>query len=157
PYTAEWLVGNAVSDAKTAKYKDVSEAITRFRNGDTSGALQLLTSAHQANPTLAPVEVMMGRLWSAAGQPAAARNQLEKAVTANPADPEAYLYFAEAALVENRITDADAILQKAKPIIDAFNDNLKRKRNFQIRFNSAMAAVNEARNQWDAAIPLLKA
>jgi len=157
PYTAEWLIGTAVSDAGSPQYRDIGEAITRFRNGDTSGARDLLSRARQTNPKLPPVELMMGRLWGAANQSNGARNELEKAVVAYPNDPEAYLFFAETALVDHRITDCEAILQKVKPLIDAFNENLKRKRNFEIRYNSAMAAINEARNQWDAAIPYLKA
>lgn len=157
PLTAEWLVGNAVSDANSPQYKDVTEAITRFANNDPNGARDLLTSARQANPKLPPVELMMGRLWLAARQPAAGRAELESAVMRYPTDPEAFLYFAEASLAERRIADAEAMLQKLKPLVDSYNENLKRKRNFQIRLNNAMAALNEARSQWDAALPYLKA
>jgi tetratricopeptide (TPR) repeat protein len=157
PFTADWLVGYAVSDANSPQYKDVAEAITRFRNNDVAGARELLLRARQSNPKLPPVELMIGRLWMTAGQANGARSEWEKAVVAYPNDPEAFLYFAEASIVEHRITDAEAILQKVKPLIDAYSDNLKRKRNFEIRYNSAMAAVNEARNQWEAAIPFFKA
>jgi tetratricopeptide (TPR) repeat protein len=157
PFTAEWLVGNAVSDANSPQYKDVSEAITRFRNNDVSGARDLLIRARQNNPKLPPVEVMMGRLWAAANQLNSARSELEKAVIAYPNDPDAYIYFAEADLAEHRVTDAEAVLLKAKPLIDKYNENLKRKRNFDIRFNAGMAAVSEDRNQWEAALPYLKA
>jgi tetratricopeptide (TPR) repeat protein len=157
PLTAEWLVGNAVSDANSPQYKDVTDAITRFANNDPNGARELLTSARKANPKLPPVELMMGRLWLAARQPAAGRAELESAAVKYPTDPEAFLYFAEASIAEHRIADADAMLLKVKPLVDGYSENLKRKRNFQIRLNNAMAGLNESRTQWEAALPYLKA
>ncbi len=155
--TAEWLVGNAVSDAGSPQYRDIGEAITRFRNGDVNGARDLLTRARQANPKLPPVEDLMGRLYLTFGQVPLSRIEFEKAVTTYPNDPEAYLYFAQSAIVDHRFTDGELNLQKVKPLIDAYNENLKRKRNFEIQYNSAMAAVNELRNNWEAAVPYLKA
>src|SRR5215813_6071981 len=63
PLTADYLIGDAVSDANSSQYKDVTDAITRFANNDPNGARDLLTTARQANPKLPPVELMMGRLW----------------------------------------------------------------------------------------------
>ena len=100
----------------------------------------------------------MGRLQSLRqGGAQFARAELEKAVMANPSDPDAYLYFAEADLQEHRIADAEGLLLEVKPLIDKFNANAKRKRGFEIRFNSFMAAVAEAREQWDTAAQYLAA
>ncbi len=155
--TPEWLIGNAVSDAGGPQYHDVADAITRFRNGDVNGARDLLTRARQANLKLPPVEDMFGKLYLAFGQVPQSRIEFEKAVTEYPQDPEAYLYFAQSAIVDHRFTDGELNLLKVKPLIEAYTENLKRKRNFQIQYNSAMAAVNELRNQWEAAVPYLKA
>ncbi len=91
--TPEWLIGNAVSDAGGPQYRDVGEAITRFRNGDVNGARDLLNRARQANSKLPPVEDMFGKLYLAFGQVPQSRIEFEKAVTEYPQDPEAYLYF----------------------------------------------------------------
>ena len=100
----------------------------------------------------------MGRLQSLRqGGAQFARAELEKAVMANPSDPDAYLYFAEADLQEHRIADAEGLLLEVKPLIDKFSANAKRKRGFEIRFNSFMAAVAEAREQWDTAAQYLAA
>jgi predicted Zn-dependent protease len=125
-------------------------------NGDDTGARELLSSAVQKNPKLPPVEVMMGRLLSLR-QAAAARAEFEKAVMAHPDDPDAYLIFAEAALQDHRVSDAEALLAEAKPLVEKFSANAKRKRGFEIRLNSFQAAVAEAREQWDTAAKYLKA
>jgi len=67
------------------------------------------------------------------------------------------LLFAEAALQDHRITDAAALLSKAKQVADAYSDNLTRKRDFDIRVNAAIAAVAIAREQWDLAAKYLDA
>src|SRR5262249_17437595 len=135
PYTAEWLIGSAVSDANGPQYKEVTDAITRFRNGDQAGARELLTQARKDHSKIPPIEVLMGRLAAAANNLGASRNEFEKAIIANPKDPDAYLYFAEIALAERRVADAQALLIEVKPLIDSYEES-KRKHNFQIRFNS---------------------
>jgi tetratricopeptide (TPR) repeat protein len=157
----EWLIKDSVSEgtASSPQYSPVTEAVTRFTNGDVNGARDLLTQAVQKNPNkLPPVEVMMGRLQSLRqGGAQFARAELEKAVMVNANDPDAYLYFAEAALQDHRIADAEGLLLEVKPLIDKFSANAKRKRGFEIRFNSFMAAVAEAREQWDTAAQYLAA
>ena len=156
----EWLIKDAVSEgtANSPQYSQVTDAVTRFTNNDLTGARELLTQVVQKNPKLPPVEVMMGKLMSLSqGGGPAARAELEKAVSAHPEDPDAYLYFAEGALKERRVADAEALLTEAKPLVQNFNANPKRKRNFEIRLNSLLAAVAEAREQWDSAAQYLKA
>jgi tetratricopeptide (TPR) repeat protein len=157
PFTVDWLIGNAVSDADSPQYQDVKDAITRFRYNDVAGATDLLKRARQKNTKMPPVEVLLAKLWGAAGQPNNARIELEQAVMAYPDDPDAYLYFADLALAEHRVTDAEAELLKAKSLVDNIKENSKRKRNFDIRLNSLLAAVAESRNQWQEALPYLKA
>jgi tetratricopeptide (TPR) repeat protein len=155
-FNNDFLIGNAVSDPNSPQYKDVTEAMTRFRNNDMSAARELLTRARQSNPKLPPVEILMGKMLAAANQLPAAMAEWEKAVIAYPIDPEPYLNFADLALAQHRVTDAESDLLHAKSLIDKFNENLKRKRNFDINYNSRMALVMEARNQWSDAVPLLK-
>ncbi len=98
--TVESVIGTAVSNSNDPQYQDVTDALTRFQNGDVDGARDLLERARQKNPKLAPSEVMLARLLVAAGQLALGRAELERAVVAYPNDPEAYLLFAELALRE---------------------------------------------------------
>jgi len=159
----EWLLKDAVSEgtANSPQYEKIANAVTRFTNNKVDEARDLLNEAVKKNKKLPPAEVMIGRLMSLRqGAAAAARAELEKAVVANPDDPDAYLYFAEAALAERRVSDADALLLEAKPLIEKFeksNANAKRSRNFRIRLNSLSAAVTEAREDWDLATQYLTA
>lgn len=137
----EWLIESAVSRPNSPQYADVEDAVTRFANGKAEEARDLLTRARQKDPKLPPVEVLMGRMWAQAGYPAQGRAELEKAVTAYPNDPDAYLFFAEAALMERRISDGAALLQEVKPLIEKFTDNQKRKNSFEVRLNAGMAST----------------
>jgi tetratricopeptide (TPR) repeat protein len=154
---SEFLIGNAVSDASSPQYQDVADAITRFRNNDVSGARELLARARQNNQKLPPVEIMMARLWAVSNQLNNFHVELEKAVMTYPDDPDAYLYLAELALAEHRVTDAESDLMRAKDLIAKYQANQKRKRNFDIRYNASMAAVAEERTQWSEAMPHLEA
>ena len=70
------LIGYAVSDVGP-KYQDVDEAITRYRNRDYEGALQLLARAKQSHPELPPAEVMLAKLHFSAKQTAVGQAALE--------------------------------------------------------------------------------
>jgi tetratricopeptide (TPR) repeat protein len=153
-------IGNSVSKdtANTPQYQDVTDAIIRFRNGDMPGARDLLRQARQKSQNKLPlVEVMIAKLLAISNQPGPARAELERAVIADSKDPEPYLLFAEAALQDHRITDAAALLTKAKSVADAYTDNLTRKRDFDIRINAAIANVYQAREQWEDAAKFLDA
>jgi tetratricopeptide (TPR) repeat protein len=156
----EWLIENSVAKgtANTPQYQDITDAIIRFKNGDMPGARDLLRQARQKSQNkLPPVEVMIAKLLAVSNQPGPARAELERAVIADSKDPEPYLLFAEAALQDHRITDAAALLAKAKSVSDAYTDNLTRKRDFDIRINAAIANVYQAREQWEDAAKFLDA
>ena len=154
--TVESVIGTAVSNSNDPQYQDVADALTRFQNGDVNGARELLDRAKQKNPRLAPAEVMLGRLLLATGQLAPARAELERATSAYPNDPEAYLLFGEVALREGRTTDAEALFLKGKSLADQFKDNAKRQRNFLLRADAGLTGVAESREQWELAQKYLK-
>jgi Tfp pilus assembly protein PilF len=87
---------------------------------------------------------------------------LEKAVVAHPSDPEAYLLFAEGALQDNRVTDANALLMQVQPLIKAYNESPKRKSFFESHLAADQTAVAVARaaagatEQWDTAVERAK-
>lgn len=155
--SVEVLIGNAVSDANNSQYQDIGVAISHFSKGDVAAARALLESTRQKFPKLPPVEIMMAKLFAAAGQNAAARLELEKAVANLPADPEAYVILADSAVNDQRLTEAELAYAKAKALNDAYNENPKRKRDFGIRVNAGSATIAETRGKWEAAIPFLKA
>ncbi|HEY2761730.1 MAG TPA: tetratricopeptide repeat protein, partial [Pirellulales bacterium] len=149
----EMLIGPYVSGADSGQYKDITDAITRFKNGKIDEARELLSQAvKDSGGKLPPAETMLSRMILSVNQVAPGRAELERAVKAYPKDPEAYLMFAELAIQEGHITDADAILAKAQPLVTAYNDNPKRKKFLDSHLYADMANVDVARMDWDAAV-----
>lgn len=159
---AEFLLSSISPGSEAARYTDVMDAITRAGNGDGAGAQALLEKAAKNNPKLPPSEVMIARLLLRFGQPGPGRTELEKAVVAHPKDPEAYLLFAEGALQDGRVTDAEALLTKVQPYIKEYNESPKRKSYFDSHLAADLTAVAVARaaagasEQWDTAVERAK-
>ncbi|MBM4012049.1 MAG: tetratricopeptide repeat protein [Planctomycetes bacterium] len=147
--SAQALIGNAVSDDSLDK--EINNAITRFRDRDIDGCRAILERAKSNNPKLPPPGVMMATLWLAVSQLGPAREELENAAVKFPGDPEAYLKLGDLAFGEGRITDSAVLFDKATALTSAFNENPKRKRDFDIRCEAGTAAVAERRKQWEAA------
>jgi tetratricopeptide (TPR) repeat protein len=154
PFTVENLIGDAVS-LSNQKYPEVESAIQRFKNGDGIGAKEYLDQAKQKYPKLPPVELLLAKLQVFARNGDGARALLETTVTNYPNDPEAYLLLADLAFAEGRTTEAHALFEKAKGLVEKFTDNAKRQQNFQIRVLAGLGAVHERRQQWAEANALL--
>ena len=151
--TVEYLVGSAVS-LSNQEFPEIEKAIQRFRNGDSNGALEFLKKAEEKYPKLPPADVTFAKMhmiFRNAKAAAAARVLLERAVTQNPTDPEAYLLLADQAFIGNRTTEAQAIFELVEPMVSKFDANIKRKQNFTIRVLAGRAAVAERRKLWEEA------
>lgn len=147
--TAQSLVGKAVSG--DAEFQDITSAINRFRDRDIDGCRAMLERAHSNNPKLPPPGVLMSMLWLSVNQLQPARAELEQTVVKFPQDPEPYLMLGDLAFQERRVTDAETLFSRGVELTAAFDSNAKRKRDFQIRGFAGLAAVAEARKQWDLA------
>jgi len=153
--TAQSLIGKALSD--DSMNKEITNAISRFRDRDIDGCRAVLERAKSNNPKLPPPGVMMAMLWLSVNQLGPARAELEDTAVKFSADPEPYLMLGDLAFQERRVTEADVLFAKATALAAAYTENPKRKRDFDIRCNAGAAAVAEARKQWDAAQKLLAA
>ncbi len=148
----EALIGDSVSNPKDSRYSNVAEAIQRFRNRDQLAARNFLERAREADPKLPPVGVLMAKLQLLSGNAAGVRPALEQAVQEDSAgDPEPYLLLAEEALAGQRTIEADALFDKAVELINAYDANAKRKRQFEIRAYRGRAIINERRQDWEQA------
>jgi len=147
--TAKTLVGKAVSD--DSQYKEIGNAIERFGNRDIDGCRAILERARNNNSKLAPPGVMMAMLWLSVNQLGPARAELEQTAVKFAGDPEPYLMLADLAFQDRRVTDSAVLFDKATQLTAAFEENPKRKRDFEIRCHAGNAAVAEARGQWDTA------
>lgn len=154
PFTVKNLIGDSVS-LSNQQYPEVESALQRFKNSDVVGAREYLVQAKQKYPKLPPVELLLAKLMVFNRNGEQARALLEQTVTNHPTDPEAYLLLADLAFAEGRTTEAHALFEKAKGLVDAFTENEKRKQAFQIRVLAGTSAVHERRQQWNEAIALL--
>lgn len=149
--TNETLIGDAVSDADSSRYADVKNAIERYGNRDFVAARTFLETAKRKNPKLPPVAVMLAKLHGLAGNSKAVRPALEDCITEAPDDPEPYLILAEDAIRGNRTIEADALFDKAVKLMQEYDANAKRKRDFVIRAYSGRTRIAQARRKWDQA------
>jgi tetratricopeptide (TPR) repeat protein len=147
--TAKTLIGKAVSD--DSDYKEINNAIARFSDRDIDGCRAILERARNTNGNLPPPGVMMAMLWLNVNQLMPARAELEQTSVKFPNDPEPYLMLADLAFQDRRVTDSAVLFDRATELTASFDENLKRKRDFEIRCNAGTAAVAEARRQWESA------
>jgi Tfp pilus assembly protein PilF len=147
--TTKALIGDAVADVGP-KYSDIDAAITRFNNRDTLGARALLEEARKKDPTLPPTDLLLAKMYFLTGNAAAGRAALEKTAAEFSGDPEVYLILGDQDFSQGGTVEAEALYEKALPLIEKFNENPKRKRNFGIRARWGRAAVAERRKNWAA-------
>jgi len=148
--TTKVLIGDSVSNPGP-RYSDVDEAIKRFNNRDPLGAQQFLEAAVRKNPNLPPVDLLLAKMYFLSGDSASGLGSLEKTATDHPDDPEPYLILADQAVSAGQTIQAEALYEKALQLIDRFEGNNKRKRNFIIRARNGRSLVAERRKNWQTA------
>lgn len=148
--TQQMLIGDAVSETGS-KYTEVDQAIQRFTNRDVPGARLLLEAAKRKDPTLPPVDVTLAKMYFLTNNAAGGRASLERASMENPTDPEPTIILAEQAVQQGRFIEAEALYDRAMALIEKFNENPKRKRNFQIATRGGRAGIYERRRDWTVA------
>ena len=141
----------------TEKYPEVHEAFEKLRERDADGALERLKAASEKYPELSSAHVMLARLYFQANQGPAAVAALELAVRETPDDPDPYVNFGEYALASRRFTDAGLSFAKAQELVDSFEGNEERIKGMQTRIQSGLAALAEARQEWQVAKQHLEA
>jgi len=137
-------------------YQDVEDAIRRFQARDLEGARRLLEEARKKSPQLAPVSLMIAQLLYNSGQRSQAVGELERAVKADPDDPEPYVLMGDISYGEGRISESVLIFDRAIKLADAHTGNAQRKKQLQSRAHAGAAAAFENREDWKAARPHLE-
>ena len=84
------------------------------------------------------------------------RASLEKAITDNPDDPEAYLILADQALAAGHTAEMEALLQMVTPLVESYSANATRKRDFLLRTYAGRAIAAERRGRSADAVTDLK-
>jgi tetratricopeptide (TPR) repeat protein len=133
------------------KMPEMDAAEAKFKEGDADGALTKLNEAHKKNPDLPPGSVILASWFAQVQYPAGVRTYLEKAVTDEPGDPEAFILMSDIALREQRYTESKLLLEKADILMNSFSGSPKRKEIMLPRIPSGLAATAESRNDWATA------
>ena len=155
--TVKSLLEPAIRDAAPKQYPDVRDAIVRFHNSDINGARELLNSASEKDPQLAPGELMLAQLFLLTNQLNSSNSTLEQVVKTHPDDPEAYLILGDTAFREKQFTASGMLFEKAQTLTDNYDGNPRRNRNMRIRAMAGMAAVAEVYEDWETAQSVLSA
>jgi tetratricopeptide (TPR) repeat protein len=142
-------VSSATDNAN--KYPEVQEALKKLQAQDFAGALESLKAASKAHPELSAPHVLLGQYFLRARQLPAARSALEAAVKEDPNDPEPYLIFGELAVAEKQWTDASLLFDKAAALLASYKGDAEKKKKYEISDHGGLAAVAEARENWDVA------
>jgi tetratricopeptide (TPR) repeat protein len=153
---ARQLIGDSVDDVGP-EYQDIEDAITRFRNRDIQGAQQLLDAAQKRHPQLPPAGVMLAKLYVFASDFANAGNVLEAVVKSDPDDPEAFITLGDLSFRERHFAAADALYRQGNALCAGYARNPKRKESLELRSHAGLAAVAEARENWQDAETHLQA
>lgn len=128
------------------KIQEVADAKARFLNRDVAGALELLEGAVKKHANrLPPAQVIMAVWYAQANQGAAALVSLERAIVAEPDDPQAYIVLANIELQGGRVTAAGLLFDKGQAMMKSFSKSPSRKKALEPQIYAGLAAVAEAR------------
>jgi tetratricopeptide (TPR) repeat protein len=124
---------------------ELSDAIDQFQQGQLQTSLQRLQDAFERNDNLPPPPVMLARMLIVASQTTAARDFLERAAVDFPDSAHVHLAFAQLAIREARITDAQLHLEKSRQLHAA---ETNRQASVGMEILNGFVWVAQQREQW---------
>ena len=127
------------------------DAAREFLNGSIDTTVRQLQALRDSHAEMPPVETLIAKMLNAAGQPELGRQWLEKAVVATPDHPTAFLGFARLAAAQKRITDAAALLEKSRRLIDSADWSKAQLDLFQLEFLDIQTDIHVNRQQFEEA------
>lgn len=137
--------------AEAARADQLNAARSCFDRGDYEGCWTQLEALVREQPERAPAGVLLASWFLEAGQPALARQVLERAVVKAPHEPGLYLAFGDLALREGRLTDAELQLTRALELATANSDRAKPALWCESQSRQGLSHVAEARGDWEVA------
>jgi tetratricopeptide (TPR) repeat protein len=136
---------------RAPQMQEINDALARFKDRDLDGCVKLLEAAVKKNPDLSPVYVLLAQIYSAANVPQGVLQSLETQIQKTPDDPEAYVILAQVALRDQRISEAELLLNKANGLLPKLDKNPKRRDQLSPAVVSGLAQVYQAREDWTTA------
>ena len=132
-------------DDATVKF---DKALLAFHANQLDKCLDELKTLKAQHQMLPPPRLMLARMYLSQGKGANAKPQMELAATENPNDPEVYFSFGVVALLEGRLTDASALLEKAALLNKPTSWSAEQKERLQIELTTGRALIGENRRDW---------
>lgn len=130
---------------------EIEQAYEQFKQQRFEAALELLDAAVAKHPELPPGRTTLARFFLQNNQLPAARALIEQTVIELPDDPEAYRMLGDIAFQERRLTEAKLLFEHLQQMGDKFSGNATRKASYESAAHAGLAAVAEARQQWEVA------
>jgi tetratricopeptide (TPR) repeat protein len=127
------------------------EAARTFLTGSTEEAEQMLIALREQRPDLPPAPALVANMLLNVGKTSLCRQWLEKAVTEYPQHPAAFLGFARFSAGNQRIADADAMLEKIRRLIDTGDWTTEQTKLFEVEYLDIRTDVLVFRRQYEAA------
>jgi predicted Zn-dependent protease len=125
---------------------------TSFVDGDRKTAADLINQLAADDADCPPEGLLMAGLSYAVNDPVRGGQILEQTALSSADYPGVYTAFARLAVGQGRLTDALALLEKAKRLMDAGQFNEKQRNFFQVQYLDAMADVAMQQRRTDDAL-----
>jgi predicted Zn-dependent protease len=100
--------------AGSATEKAFTSAVDAFVTGNLDETKRILDEQRKANPVVPPVELLLAGLFYGVGNSDAGLQTLEQVALKYPDYPGVFFAFARLAISQRRMTDAQALLEKAQ-------------------------------------------
>ena len=156
---AIWSQDAAQPAAKPADSaeKELEPAVSKIREGRFDEALGLIKEKAAKHPEWPPSQLILARLLFRANQGVPGRRALEQAAAFAPDHPEVYLTLGDLALGEGRLSDARLNFENALALTGVGPWDAERTRAMRRGSLTGLAAVSEAREDWNGARARLQA
>ena len=130
---------------------ELQEAARQFLTGDLLGTEKRLTEIREKSPTLPPAPTLIANMMFMAGQADLGNAWLEKSAKEFPNHPAALIRFAAAAVSQRRITDALALLEKTRGVVEAGSWDEQQARLYEIELLNLETDVLVSRQELEKA------
>ena len=130
---------------------ELQEAARQFLTGDLLGTEKRLTEIREKSPTLPPAPTLIANMMFMAGQADLGNAWLEKSAKEFPNHPAALIRFAAAAVSQRRITDALALLEKTRGVVEAGSWDEQQTRLYEIELLNLETDVLVSRQELEKA------
>ena len=131
--------------------KDIRKVIDSFLDSKFEQATEKLDEVAKREKEFPPVDLLMAGMWYVVNKPQQGLAALEKSSVENPKYPGVFGAFARLAIRQNRLTDAQALLEKMKRLLDGGEFSEVEKEHFQSVYLDAMIDLFMRRKDYVAA------